>query len=1060
MTGYSGSQATGSHVVAYWKFDAAAPMLDSSGHSRTLKLSGASVVAQGRFGGGLEPCTGGPRKEVRHAVLAANHPSFSPAGAFTVELWLKPDRNFKDNEQGFLVDKKYASNFDYQLLLAAADKSGHRRLVVNLGFEKDFEGFTSEAMKFPAGVWTHVAFTYDGAGEVKFFRDGALVGTGRKPGLGPIAPGKSQLSIGDRLGSNYGAFAGVLDEVRICQGILDFRPVQITWQGDRTTFRRMEKLDPLAFTISNLQPVPLKSARIKLSLSGQKETAVTLPELASGATHAFTYPLDTGLRPDEYELSVRVEIPGDKPFASEEKFPVRVVARPLPQRMPIVMWGVYSPDSVMREMDRLKDLGFTHCLGLGAKMEAIWDTGKPVPPAKEEGLANTKKLLDTALANDFGIIASLSPGHWLTEKEEFWRVNRDGVKREKGDVCGLFPQLPPFCENVGKSVAQAYGKFPAFDGALIHTEIRDKNATCFHPHDQAAFKKVTGLDIPQEVNSKGGVAYSRLANFPANRVVPENHPLLQYFRWFWTVGDGWPGLHTAVHRGLKTAVKPEFWTFHDPAVRCPSIPGSGGEVDVLSQWTYTYPEPIRMAMPTDELFTMASLAATPQKVMKMTQIIWYRSKTAPMNTNSAGAAAAPWEDRDPGAQYITIAPMSLRESFWTKLARPVQGIMYHGWQSLVPNDGTASYRYTHPESRHELRRLAREVVEPLGPALMQVGDRPTDVAFLESFTSQMFAQRGEWGWNRGWASDAYLAALYAQLQPEIIYEDSISRRGLDRFKVLFMMDCDVLTETIALKVQEFKQKGGIIVGDERLCPAIKADITLPSFVRTNRADALRTQLHQCAANLRRSLDSRYQRHLEADSPNLITRVRSAGTADYVFVVNDLREYGSYVGQYGLVMENGLPSQGNIALRRAEGYWYDLLEHRAVSTEKQPDGRLRLPLKLGPCEGKVFLVADHPIAQVLFSGSEKVKPGDLARVKITVADAAGKAISAVVPVKVEVRDPSGRLGEFSGYYGAREGQMELKLDLASNDTPGLWEIRVHELASGLQGCHYLRVGDSR
>jgi hypothetical protein len=52
-----------------------------------------------------------------------------------------------------------------------------------------------------------------------------------------------------------------------------------------------------------------------------------------------------------------------------------------------------------------------------------------------------------------------------------------------------------------------------------------------------------------------------------------------------------------------------------------------------------------------------------------------------------------------------------------------------------------------------------------------------------------------------------------------------------------------------------------------------------------------------------------------DNPEIIVRTRKFGDATYVFVVNDHREYGSYVGQHGLVMENGLPSKGIVSLKR-------------------------------------------------------------------------------------------------------------------------------------------------
>jgi hypothetical protein len=72
------------------------------------------------------------------------------------------------------------------------------------------------------------------------------------------------------------------------------------------------------------------------------------------------------------------------------------------------------------------------------------------------------------------------------------------------------------------------------------------------------------------------------------------------------------------------------------------------------------------------------------------------------------------------------------------------------------------------------------------------------------------------------------------------------------------------------------------------------------------------------------------------------------------------------------------------------------------------------------------------------------------------DAKSRPLDAIVPVKVEMLDPAGEAAEFSGYYGARNGAADIKLCLAPNDRPGLWELRVTELASGKQARHYLQV----
>lgn len=1057
---YAGNDVTGKHVIACWQFAAGAEMNDSSANKLDLKLQGAAIAKDGRFGPCLESSCGHPVEDKRHAAIAASKPALSPKGAFTIEMWIKPKKELANYPESFLLDKKYVAHSDYQVTLSAADKGGSRRLVANLGFGDESERWASEPAKYETGTWYHIAFTYDGAGDGRFWRDGTALGGVKKPGRAAITPGKHPISIGDRIGSYYHGFPGFIAQVRLSNGVLEFRPAAFAVASDRTSFVRMEKAPLLRFAVTNLQRAKLKGATACVSLEGLGEKTFALPELDGGARHVVDYALDTSLRPGEYSLRARIQIPGDKPYVSEEGFPIVIVPRPLPHRMPVVMWGVGGVDNVIKELPRLKHIGFTHCLGMGADFSAIWDAGKPTVASKPETVADTKRMLDIALANDLGICISLSPGHWAADaKKEFRRIDRKGKSNDqRPTICGLFPEMQKLCYNVGASVAQTYGSFPAWNSALLHTEVRDGANLCFHDVDKEALRKATGMEIPADASGKSGLDYSKIKGFPADRVIPADHPLYRYLQWYWKTGDGWNGLNTELHRGLKSTGRNDLWTFHDPAVRVASVYGSGGAVDVISQWTYSYPDPIRIGVATDELFAMARGAKHPQQVMKMTQIIWYRNQTAPMKKGDevTKATKSPWEDTDPDAAFPTIAPMHLREAFWTKMARPVQGIMYHGWQALVPCEGSSGYRYTNPQTQHELRRLVKEVVEPLGPALMQVPDRKSDVAYLESFASQMFARRGTYGWGNGWSGDGYQMLMWAHLQPEIVYDETVVERGLDGFRVLVMFDCDVLTSTVAAKVKEFQKKGGIIVGDERLCPAVKADIVVQSYTRTRKAKEDWNELVERAYKLREKLDLRYESYASSCAPSVIPRCRSYGTTDYLFVVNDSREFGNYVGQHGLVMENGLPEVAAISLDRKRGYVYDLVNNRPVWADEGVIGNPWFTRQFGPCEGGVFMVTDRAIASVKIESPVAAKLGDAATVKIAVVDKDGRPLDAIIPLRVDIRDPSGRDAERTGYYGAKDGRLELKLDLAANDQPGMWQIRVRELASGRTENDYMSV----
>src|SRR5690606_18119597 len=103
------------------------------------------------------------------------------------------------------------------------------------------------------------------------------------------------------------------------------------------------------------------------------------------------------------------------------------------------------------------------------------------------------------------------------------------------------------------------------------------------------------------------------------------------------------------------------------------------------------------------------------------------------------------------------APDPLSEGTWLEFARPIKAIANHGWGSLGKElgDRQGSYDTTNVEARKRMTYLLHHVIKPLSPTMMQVPDYKTDVAFLQSFTSQIFAGRGTYGWGRSWNADSF-----------------------------------------------------------------------------------------------------------------------------------------------------------------------------------------------------------------------------------------------------------------------------------------------------------------
>ncbi len=1056
---YDGEEANGPQIIGLWKFDRD-DGADATGRLPRGDLQNGKLIAAGKFGGALESFAGYPEADRSHGFVVPNHPRLSPSGAFSMELWIKPKAEFAKRDWAVVIDKKYAGHTDYQLAIGPADGKKQRRLTLSLGFGADSQNFLSDSAEFAADKWQHLGATYDGHGRVRFFRNGDSFGGSDAPGRGAISAGDLPLSIGDRLGSSYPGFPGFVDEVRLTSGVREFGPVRITAIWPRKVFVRHEASPRWTVTIRNLHREPIASAKLTVSVEGCPPTEHDLPRIASGAAHDVILAFDTTLRPDTYLVSFTVTIPGETTRRMTEASSVLLVPRAVPGRMPVLMWGIYDTKEVLTELPRLKQIGFTHCLGGEVDYQRVTAADGPTLAIKPEQLPEAIKMLDAALAHDVKILSSTSPSYFDPYLKEYFQVGRDGKPYPLKALTPNAPKVMQAFERVGASIAKTYASHPAFEGVLANSEIRDESQISFTEHDRAAYRRAFGeqAEFPDWVLSKYPPSYTTLKDFPADRVVPDDHPQLVFVRWWWSEGDGWNAAHSAVHRGMhRNSDRKDLWSFNDPVVRCPPLWGSGGDVDVLSQWTYTDPDPLRMSLPVDEVFAMAGGRQPSARVMKMTQLFWYRSTTAPAEASPRdGESPAKWADKDPNTGFFSIHPHHLRAAFWTKIARPIEGIMYHGWSSLVPTDGSHAYKYTHPQLQHELTRLIRDIVVPLGPTLRQVPATKSDIAFLESFTTFAFTSKSTWGYAGGWQADVYFALQHARLQPEVIYEQHVLRDGLKGYKILVLADCEVLPRTVVDQILEFQKGGGLVIGDANLCPAIKADITLPIFKRKKDAAADKAQLLKLAAEVRTHLEGKYHRVVDTTSPNVVPHRRRAGVADYVFLVNDAREAGDYVGQYGLVHERGVPMTAEVQLTSNATAVYDLVAHRSVPFQRDAAGSLRIPVTLGPCDGRLLMALPKPITGLSVTGPDQVARSESWTGRIAVQNADSQTIDAVIPLQVEILDSDGRLSEFSGHYAAVQGTLNLPLEIAANDQPGVWEVRVHELASGQCVSKFFRV----
>ena len=858
--------------------------------------------------------------------------------------------------------------------------------------------------------------------------------------------------------------------VALVAAAADGEVVSVTTEG-RAAFRRGESPAVVRLKVKNALKGGIIDAHATVEQlveeSCVRKQDVALGDLSAGAEAVVPCAVETRVRPGWHLL--RVTLTGRKGDGSDlrEAHDVRLGIGPrLDDRMTALMWGFHAKPKV------LADFGFSHGLVCN------WT-----------GVASDLQSYDEALVAGIGLTHStrveLPSGK--TDGDAYMRRDRSGKTIDFGggskgaEVSNpeLFKAIKPV---VAKDIRQ-HGDHPAFAGVLPCSEHRDLSAPSFNT-EHLRYKDETGRDVPPEVEMST-ISASKLDEFKKrfpDGVVPKDDPVLSYYRWFWKGGDGWPayigGIAGLYHRGIS---RPDFFTFWDPAVRCPPIWGSGGAVDMINQWTYAIPEPMNVAGPAEEILAMS--AGRPGQLPSiMTQLICYRSQMAPMDKKVPSEPE--WVRRFPKARFPTIPPDVLQEATWSMIAKPVQAIMYHGWGTIYNMGSTIGYVYTNPESADRLKHLLKDVVAPLGPTLKRLGRAASPVALLESFTTCALGGPS----SRGWKAPSVTFLQRARLDPRVVYEDTILRDGLDDVKVLYAPQCIFLTPDIVAKIKEFQAKGGILVADAQLLPALKPDIEVPvvsfepppasdHFEDVNAMEAARdgdakthagtirakaTMVAQ-ANDLRKHLAPRFTPEADSSSPEIVTYIRRWDDTRYIFAINDKRTFGDYVGQWGLVMEKGLPFEGEVSL--ADGdvsvkAVYELSRGGEVPFTRA-DGRVKVPVKYDTNDGRLFAFLNTRIASVSVDvgGSRPVATmvrGDKLSVTMTVKDAEGKPVNALLPAEMRLYDAAGREIDGAGWVCLQGGTCTVEFLTNLNDAPGDYKIVCRDRASGLTAARTIKV----
>ena len=1038
--------------------------------------NGGRLQAGAARDGGLVAGRGGDTSDRGGFVLNA---PFTPLGAFLFEAEFVPDApdesEYPARGEGILWD---------DMCVVSGAKRTNRGMqlqfhvlrdvwkpTLHVGFGDATAHIAGPEVSLPGGRQAKISFLYGADGTVTWNFNGVekQVAVGR---VADIAQAEGQCPvIGNRGTSLYHPFAGRILRVAIEGHPMNPFAAKIV---GRAAFVRGEKDATLEIAVANISGEAVEGAEAVLEPG---ENGAPRPAPVAAATHPlgtipaggearFSVPVETRLSLGwrTLRLVTRGRKPGGEAVETARTLRVGIGPAP-PSRLPALMWYAdAAPETIA-------SYGFTHLL-----KNFRFHAG-PLPDVE---IAEVIGFLDEALVAGIHVLASfpfMTPPD--APEDVFHRHSRSGEDRTHGAKRRpCYEASNPEAVRYGREMASAYAKalagHPAFSGVLPCSELRDQSYPSF-PHEAARYRAETGREVPIEIDWRNRFDVKEAEKRFPDGLVPEDDPVLSYYRWFWSGGDGWPDYIGAVAEEFRArAARDGFFAFWDPAARCPPIWGSGGSVEMLDQWVYANPEPMNVGGPVEELFAMA--AGRPgQKVGIMTQLICYREQLAPKATSLETPPA--WALGRSDAEFPTIPPDSLQEATWSMLAKPVQAVMYHGWQTVCETGSTRGYAYTCPESEMRLKALLRDVVEPLGAMLPKLGRKPPRVAVFESFANTAMGGPASWGWK----APALTYLQRARLDPRVVYEETILRDGLDGVRVLHAPQARFLTPRIVDAIRDWQAKGGLLLADAECVKALTPDIAVPvvSFdpppesdhteevnvleaagvganearVATERAKSVMVAQ---ARDLRRRLEGRYTPPVDSDSAEIVVYSRHWKDVGYVFAVNDRRTFGDYVGAWGKTMEKGLPQAGTVSVEDAAGAVnavYELSRGGEVAFSRER-GRCVVPVDFETNDGRLFAFLPQRIARVESSAPECVGRGEVFEVALRVLDETDALVDALLPVEIRLFDAKGR--EIDGGWMAAEGGVcTARLSTNLDDPDGEYLIECRDRASGFSVSRTLR-----
>ena len=237
-----------------------------------------------------------------------------------------------------------------------------------------------------------------------------------------------------------------------------------------------------------------------------------------------------------------------------------------------------------------------------------------------------------------------------------------------------------------------------------------------------------------------------------------------------------------------------------------------------------------------------------------------------------------------------------------------------------------------------------------------------------------------------------------------------------------MSDVDYLTESVYRRIVGFIAGGGIVFVDE------SCEIQIPGSKTIDKTGGEITV--SSAARIKKIIGP----FVEINTPNLIASEFIGNEAKYLMLVN---------------YRTSKATSGEITLKGMTNYHlYDIFTGREI---RDKAGKFNVTVERAG--GKLIGIYPAKIRDISVKGPKRASQGQKVCLNIKIIGTDAKPLEALLPVRVSIKTPEGKDSEYSDYYVAEDGRLNISFVPAVNDKTGRWKIEAKELSSGKSSKEY-------